>query len=125
MGEVLTDLGSFAPVNLVVLRDPNADTARRTLIAMNDRIRASASRPGAQVLFVYYSGHADSDALHLGPSRLDLGEVEQLVRGRRPDSGSSSSTPAAPARSRREGRHAAPPFPIRIGERLDGKAWCS
>ncbi len=123
MSEVLSDLGSFSPANLIVLRDTNADTARRTLIALNDRIRAASSRPGTQVvLFVYYSGHADNDALHLGSSRLDLGELEQLVRGSAADFRVLLLDACrSGALTRVKGGTSAPPFPIRIGERLDGQ----
>jgi hypothetical protein len=123
MSDVLVDLGGFQPDHLVLLRDPSADIARRTLIALNDRIRASASRPDTQVvLFVYYSGHADNDALHLGASRLDLSELEQLVRGSAAhfrvlliDACRSG------ALTRVKGGTPAPPFPIHVGERLDGE----
>jgi hypothetical protein len=54
---------------------------RRALIATNERIR-TGERAGRQaVLFVYYSGHGDADALHLGDSRFALRELEALVRG--------------------------------------------
>jgi hypothetical protein len=75
---VLQEVGGVRPENLVLLRGRDAEVVRRTLIAVNDRVRAAAH--GA-VLFVYYSGHADAEALHLGASSLPLGELEQLVRG--------------------------------------------
>jgi hypothetical protein len=79
---VLRDLGGFVPANVVVLRNENANTVRSTLITLNDRIRTAAAVPGTQtLLFVYYSGHADASALHLGASRLDTFELAQLVRG--------------------------------------------
>ena len=80
--DVVTELGGFRPENLVLLRGEDAGTARRALIALNERIRAAASQRGAQaMLLVYYSGHADAQALHLGDSALELGELEGLVRG--------------------------------------------
>jgi hypothetical protein len=79
---VLRDIGSFPPANVVVLRNEDSSTVRSTLITFNDRIRAAQSAPNAQtLLFVYYSGHADGQALRLGTSRLELNEVTQLVRG--------------------------------------------
>lgn len=79
---VLRDLGGFPPANIVLLRNEDAATARSTIISMNDRIRTAASVSGTQtLLFVYYSGHADAEALHLGASRFDFGELAQLVRG--------------------------------------------
>jgi hypothetical protein len=80
--EVLRDLGGFQPANMVLLRDENADTVLRTLITVNDRIRAATSLPDGQaLLFVYYSGHADADDLHLGDSRLPITQLAQLARG--------------------------------------------
>jgi hypothetical protein len=80
--DTLKDLGGFPPANMVLLRGESADTARRTLITINDRIRQSVASPDTQVIFVaYYSGHADESALHLGGSLFDLAEIDQLVRG--------------------------------------------
>lgn len=123
MQETLVDLGGFPAVNAVVLREPDADTARGALIALNDRIRAAATRPDTQVmLFVYYSGHADKNALHLGASRLPLVELEQLVRGSAAHfrvllldaCGSGAIT-------RQKGGSPAPPFAVQLGETLDGQ----
>jgi len=82
MYEVLRDLGGFEPVNMVLLKNEDAETARKTLIAINDRIRSSVALPNTQaVLLVYYSGHADEDSLHLGKTRLPVHELAQLSRG--------------------------------------------
>ncbi len=52
---------------LVLLKGENAETVRRTLIAINDRVRAAVARPDRQaVLLVYCSGHADGATIHLG-----------------------------------------------------------
>lgn len=80
--DVLRDLGGFGPVNMVFLKGENARTVEDTLIAVNERIRTALSQPSSQVLlFVYYSGHADADALHLGQTRLPMRLFSQLLRG--------------------------------------------
>jgi hypothetical protein len=80
--EVLRDLGGFAPANIAILRGESAETARSTLIAVNDRIRTASELPNTQtLLFVYYSGHADARSLHLGSSLFAFSELAQLVRG--------------------------------------------
>jgi len=119
--DVLKDLGGFHAENMVFLRHEDAATARRALIAMNDRIRASTGGDQA-VLVVYYSGHADAVALHLGSSLLDLRELEQLVRG------SASAfrllvldSCHSGALTRPKGGKPAPPVPIRLEERLAGE----
>ena len=123
MQETLVELGGFSPLDAVVLRDPEADGARGALIALNDRVRAAAARPDTQVmLFVYYSGHADRRALHLGESKLPLLEIEQLVRGSAAHfrvllidaCGSGALT-------RVKGGSAAPAFPVQSGATLDGQ----
>lgn len=80
--DTLRDLGDFEPYNMVLLEGRDASTLRRSLIALNERVRALQSRPDTQVvLLVYYSGHADREDLHLGDTRLPLDELSGLVRG--------------------------------------------
>lgn len=80
--DVLRELGSFQPANMVLLRGEDAATVQQTLISVNDRIRNTLSLPDAQaMLFVYYSGHADADNLHLGGTRLPITQLAQLARG--------------------------------------------
>jgi hypothetical protein len=80
--EVLRELGGYEPANMVLLRGESADTARSTLIAFNDRIRQATSAPNTDVvLFVYYSGHADAERLHMSGTALSMKELAQLVRG--------------------------------------------
>lgn len=75
---VLQELGRFAPENTVLLLGASADEARSTLIRINERIR----REGAgATLFVYYSGHGDAEALHMGRSSLSLRELKSLTAG--------------------------------------------
>jgi Caspase domain len=113
----LVDLGGFLPGDVVVLRGGDADAARAALIALNDRIRTAG--PAEAMLVVYYSGHADAEALHLGATDFALAQLEQLVRG----------SPAAfrllvvdacrsGALTRVKGGHAADPFPIALGNTL-------
>lgn len=80
--DVLRDLGGFSPVNMVLLKGESARTAEDTIIAVNERVRSALAHPVSQVLlFVYYSGHADPDALHLGKTRLSARLLSQLVSG--------------------------------------------
>ncbi|KYF64355.1 hypothetical protein BE11_48470 [Sorangium cellulosum] len=123
MYDVLKDLGGFPPANLVLLRGEGAETVRRTLITMNDRVRAAVSSPDTDVLYlVYYSGHADANALHLGPAPLSLTEFEQLVRG---SAASARLLIVDSCRSgtltRVKGGTSAPPFVIKLDQRLAGQ----
>jgi hypothetical protein len=79
---VLENLGGFRPENMLLLRGRSADEVRDALISMNERIRRQAGPARSDtMLFVYYSGHADARALHLGQGELPLRQVEQLVTG--------------------------------------------
>ena len=79
---VLRDLGGFRPANMVLLKNESPQEFRSTLITINDRIRSLSALPGTDtLLFVYYSGHADQNALRLGSQELPIAELSQLVRG--------------------------------------------
>ncbi|HEV8549978.1 MAG TPA: caspase family protein [Polyangiaceae bacterium] len=123
MHGVLRDVAGFQPDRMLLLRGESAAVVERSLIGMNDRIRAAQSRPGVQVmLFVYFSGHADAQALHLNKTTLELSLIEQLVR---------SSAAAfrvlvvdacrSGALTRVKGGVAAPAFDIKIDEALSGE----
>jgi hypothetical protein len=115
----LQEVGGVRPENLVLLRGLDADAVRRALIVVNDRVRGSGPET---VLFVYYSGHADAEALHLGPTSLALRELEQLVRG------SAASfrllvldACRSGALTRVKGGTPIPPFELRASERIPGE----
>lgn len=79
--DVLTQLGRFSPENAVLLQGESPETVRRVLISVNDRIRNDVAAGDDAVLFVYYSGHADAEGLHLGDEELEIRTLRQLVRG--------------------------------------------
>jgi hypothetical protein len=79
--DVLLSLGEFRPENSVLLLGEGAAAFDRVLIALNARIREERSRGGESVLFVYYSGHADASALHMGTERFELDRLSKIVRG--------------------------------------------
>lgn len=82
MAAVLRELGGVQPADLIVLTGESEDTVRRTLITTNARISEAQNAPGTEVMLtVYYSGHADGEALHLGNTFLSLTELSELVRG--------------------------------------------
>lgn len=116
---VLREVGDVRPTNLILLRGEDADTVRRTLIAVNERVRAAGDQT---VLLVFYSGHADAEALHLGNARLELSELEQLVRGSAArfrllilDACRSG------ALTRVKGGTPVPPFDVRVSEHVPGE----
>ncbi len=78
MHDVLRDLGGFAPHNMVLLKGVDAATAVQALADLERRVRAEDRD---SILFVYYSGHADASALHLGASSLDIRKLETALTG--------------------------------------------
>jgi hypothetical protein len=114
---VLLDVGGFSAQNIVTLLASDADAARSALIAVNDRIRGEHA--GAAMLIVYYSGHADASALHLGSTTLEVNQLEQLVRG---SSASFRLLALDACRSgmltRVKGGRLAPPIAIAVGDTI-------
>lgn len=78
LASILRDVGGFGPEDLLVLTNTDADEVRDTLIRTNARIREAA---GDGLLFVFYSGHADAESLHISGTRMPLHELEDLVTG--------------------------------------------
>lgn len=117
--DVLKDLGGFEPADMVLLRGEAAPRAQATLISINDRVRTTIASGNEALLFVFYSGHAGADALHMAGTRLDLSQLEQLVRG----SAATFRVLAVDAcrsgaLTRVKGGHPGPPFDIRVDEHL-------
>jgi hypothetical protein len=122
IARVLRDLGGFPAENLLVIKGDSADGVRRALIGMNDRIRARPNAGARVMLLVYFSGHADASALHLGGTTLDHAQLRQLV------SGSAAAVRLlivdacrSGALTRVKGGRDVPPFAISLGEGLPGE----
>ncbi|WP_437660782.1 caspase family protein [Sorangium sp. So ce1182] len=121
--DVLVGIGGFPPSNVTLLRGGGAEAMRRALISMNSRIRQDITGGGVEaVLVIYYSGHGDARALHLGNTLMELPEIEQLARGSAAhfrllivDACRSG------ALTRVKGGTAAPPLTIRTEARLAGE----
>lgn len=81
VADALTSVGGFPFENVIVMRSPDAAAMRQAILGMNERLR---SLPNAaerdSMLLVYYSGHSDAGALHLGETPLEMMELERMVR---------------------------------------------
>ena len=78
VAETMRNVGNFLPENIVVLTAVKGEDVRRAMIGLNARLR---DRGEGAMLFVFYSGHADAEALHLGGTRLSLDELQNLTVG--------------------------------------------
>jgi len=120
--EVLRTLGGFHEEDTVVLLGRDRDTIQRVLIAINARIRSASRGADQAVLLVYYSGHADADALHVGDERVAITQIRELVRGSSADFRMLMiDSCRSGALTRVKGGQAAPEFDVTIEERLRGE----
>jgi hypothetical protein len=76
LAELLTRLGGFSTGGTVVLLARTATQLRQSLAEIDARLR---STPGDHLVLVFYSGHADGQALHLGSSSFPLMELRESV----------------------------------------------
>jgi len=81
VADVLTRLGGVAPENLLLLLGPDASGFERAIASFSARVAQSgqSNEDGGPVLFVYYSGHADAQALHLRGTQLPFRLLRQSV----------------------------------------------
>lgn len=77
--EVLTRLGGVQPARVVLLKGQDAGALTASIRDVAARVKAHGDPDSAIVLF--YSGHADATALHLGGTHLPLAELEDALRG--------------------------------------------
>jgi hypothetical protein len=121
--EVLRSQGNIASDRVRLLIDENAETVRRTLVSVNTALRARSLQGGpSTALLVFYSGHADADAVHLRGTRLPLEELRGLI----------TSSPAtvrlfiidacrSGAVTRVKGMQPAPEFQIQLENRVEAE----
>jgi uncharacterized caspase-like protein len=76
--DVLVALGGFSPDRVALLRDPDTSEVRATL---RDLARTAQSSSEDTLVFVYYSGHADDERLHLKGDPLTFKELHATLRG--------------------------------------------
>jgi hypothetical protein len=76
--DVLVSFGEFAPDRVVLLRDPDTAEVRATLRDLERTAKASGEDT---LVFVYYSGHADNERLHLKGDPLTFKELQSTLRG--------------------------------------------
>jgi hypothetical protein len=79
VGAVLTEIGGYPAGTVDVLLHPTPDALRERLDRLTQRVAADAAAGRqARVLF-YYSGHARSTAIDLGPAALPLDELRRRL----------------------------------------------
>lgn len=79
MAEVLRALADVPDANIVVLRNVTAQRFDAALASVATRIEADKAAGDEPVLFVYYSGHADADSLHLRGTDMPLKQLRRRL----------------------------------------------
>jgi hypothetical protein len=80
VASTLSQVAGFASERVVRLQAPTAARVRNALVDLSLAIQEQVRAGHEAVLFVYYSGHADAQNLHLGASELSSEELSKLVR---------------------------------------------
>jgi hypothetical protein len=81
VADTLTGFAGFASERVVRLPGASAQRVRDALLDLNLAVQREARAGHEVLLFVYYSGHADAQSLHLGGTDLPTDELSKLVRG--------------------------------------------
>jgi hypothetical protein len=114
VAQTLRSVGEFPAAQTLQLNGVSADEVRRSLIELNARLRQESADT---LLFVYYSGHADAENLHLGGSHLGTRELRDILAG---SSAGSRVLVIDACRSgavtRVKGGSPTPPFVVNLGE---------
>jgi hypothetical protein len=76
LAATLTRVGGFAPDATLVLLGRTAAEIKQAIAGVGARLRAT---PGEHLVLVYYSGHADAQALHLGATSYPFADLKQEI----------------------------------------------
>ncbi len=77
--DVLTRYAAVPEENILLLRGRSSERVVEAVSGLADRVRAATAKGQETVLFAYYSGHADAQAMHLGSSLLRFAELKGLI----------------------------------------------
>jgi len=124
MREILTRVGGFSASNTVLHRGATAASVSKSLWSLEQGI-AAAKRAGARSLLVlYYSGHANAQALELGDTPLPFSELKRFLRTSRADLRVAIIDSCRSGRLvATKGARAGPPFEIRLSDQMASEGY--
>ncbi len=79
MAEVLTELGHYPAARVDLLQAPSRAQLAGALRRLRQRLSVHDARGEQSVVFFYYSGHAQSQALRLGSEEFPLTELRAAI----------------------------------------------
>jgi hypothetical protein len=119
MARVLRDLGGFSPGDVVALATPSASQVLSAMDSLSGRVAAERAAGRSPLLLFYYSGHADGEALHVGPALMTFGAIRRWLESSRASVRLAVVDACrSGALTRVKGVHAAPAIEVRLSEEL-------
>ena len=79
VSKVFSHFGQVPPQNQIVLLSPEINEIKQSFQVLKRRIQGLSS-PDQATLILYYSGHADANALHIGPDRLTFDVLKKYLK---------------------------------------------
>ncbi|MGE5049354.1 MAG: caspase family protein [Deltaproteobacteria bacterium] len=79
MSVALRELGDFPPANVVLLEGKDADSVRKAIASLDQKVLQAKAGGERTLLFFYYSGHAGERGLELGSSVLSYSDLRAMV----------------------------------------------
>lgn len=79
--QVLREVGGYSTENVTLLKDPTSNQITEALQKINQRIAEHDAKEEQTSFLFYYSGHARSKGLNLGPEELPLNKLRSELDG--------------------------------------------
>ena len=79
MAQILSRFALVREENLLLLQGRSAQRVEAAFRSLNERIKTAQSANKETLLIVYYSGHADVNAMHLGRTRFEFARMTDLL----------------------------------------------
>ncbi len=76
---VLEEMGGVMPGDAALLEQPNREIFFREMKALGERVKQGKGQYRRVEAIVYYSGHSDEEAIHLGGDKVTFAEFREAV----------------------------------------------
>lgn len=82
MARVMVELGDVLPDDVMLLQGQRVNSVERAIGEARDRVAFFKKSPDVRtVVFFYFSGHSDGEAIELGPEKLAYARLKALLTG--------------------------------------------
>ncbi|MBN2498487.1 MAG: caspase family protein [Deltaproteobacteria bacterium] len=80
VAELMRELGQVASGRAILLQGASAELIRSALVRLHGQVEEARRHGTRTEIFVFYSGHGDSTALHIGEEEIPLDELRSRIR---------------------------------------------